>query len=357
MKNVGIITINGDINYGNKLQNFALHYILNKYGFKSFSIWEKKSPLHNFLSKIKRLIFSFLPVKFFNKSLIYKREKIFKKFDKKFIKRYYVRRENVKSLGDFFSYCIIGSDQVWNPNAVNYYFGFEIFRSNVKLIAYAPSIAVNSVPEDFEINIRNLLTFDNIKYLSLREKTGCELVAKITGRNDVYNLIDPTLLVDFSVWDKLIKKPKCFNNKKYILLYFLGDISDARRSVINEYACKYNLDIIDILDKDSDYFLTGPSEFLFLEKNAELICTDSFHSSVFAFLFKKRFFIFDREDTKENMSSRLDDFISKFMLEDNKFKIEIGLDVKFDYSKSFNILEDERQKSKDFLERALDIKK
>ena len=96
------------------------------------------------------------------------------------------------------------------------------------------------------------------------------------------------------------------NHKRYILTYFLGNLSDSRKKEISRIANEYDCEIINLLDKkDPFYSCCGPSEFLYLEKNAFLICTDSFHSSVFAILYDRPFIVFNREDKLQNMNSRI----------------------------------------------------
>ena len=57
------------------------------------------------------------------------------------------------------------------------------------------------------------------------------------------------------------------------------------------------------------------------------------------------------------MNSRLATLISKFKLKNRKFEGEITKEnLNHDYSEAYKILEEERKKSKKFLEKALDIK-
>ena len=176
-------------------------------------------------------------------------------------------------------------------------------------------------------------------------------------RSDIEVLIDPTMLISADKWSSIANKPKMLNESKYILCYFLGELSDMRKNEIKRIAKENNYEIINILDKKDKYFTTGPSEFLYLEKNAELVCTDSFHSSVFAMLFNRPFIIFDREDSHANMNSRLETLISKFNLKNRKYNGEkiTEENLNHDYSEAYKILEVEREKSKKFLEKALDI--
>ena len=57
MKKIGIITIEGNKNYGNKLQNYALQTILEKQGFITSTIFQKNKTIKKILSKTKRIIY------------------------------------------------------------------------------------------------------------------------------------------------------------------------------------------------------------------------------------------------------------------------------------------------------------
>ena len=197
------------------------------------------------------------------------------------------------------------------------------------------------------------------KNVSLREETGKKIYYDITGKEDAIVCLDPTMLLKQQEWDKVSNRPKQLDNlksSKYILNYFLGELSKERKDEINRIAKENNCEIINILDKNNPFYETGPSEFLYLEKNAFLICTDSFHSSVFAILYNTPFVVFDREDKVASMNSRIECLLSKFKLTDRYYKGKITDNLlKCDYTEAYKILEEERKKSDIFLRKALDI--
>ena len=113
-------------------------------------------------------------------------------------------------------------------------------------------------------------------------------------------------------------------------------------------------EIINILDKNSIFYETGPSEFLYLEQNAFLICTDSFHSSVFSILFNRPFIVFNREDINKSMNSRIDTLINTFKLTNRNYEGKISLDnLSHDYSEAFKILDIKRKEAIDYLKNSL----
>lgn len=349
MSKIGIITIYNS-NYGNRLQNYALQESLKKLGhdvttIKNVSLLNKrKNMLEYFLRNIKYI---FKRNDFVDKK---EREGLFQEFNKNInLTKYVFNWNSQKKLKDFDCF-VIGSDQVWNPNIgrlTNYDLAHFSFRCNK--ISYAASIGVESLDE-FYIN-RLSSGLKDFKAISLREDAGVKIVKEKCDLNCCL-LVDPTMLLDYDEWSSVIKKPKQYKNEKYILNYFLGDLSEENEKIINEFAKKNNCKVINLLRCDDPFYETGPSEFLFLEKNAFMICTDSFHSSVFSILFNKPFVVFDRNQKGfNNMSSRIDTLLSKFKLEDRKFSNGNMLEdyLVYDYSESYAILNKEREKSFSFL--------
>lgn len=254
-----------------------------------------------------------------------------------------------------YDYFIAGSDQIWKPT-----YGrmrdvdLLTFANDSQKISFSASFGINELPDNKkEYAKRNLKTF---KAISVREDAGKKIIEDLLPETKVTVLIDPTMMLTADEWDKVSEKPEQLKYSKYILNYFLGDISKERKAEIERIAKENNCEIINILDPKSEFYKTGPSEFLYLEKNAFLICTDSFHSSVFAILYNKPFLVFKREDNRVNMNSRIETLLSKFKLDNREFAGKItDKDLKCDYSEAYKILEEERIKSFDFLKQSLEI--
>ena len=228
--------------------------------------------------------------------------------------------------------------------------------SKDKNITYAASFGISNLPIEFQEEYKRSL--NNFKHISLREEEGKKIVDDLKKNNNSCVLIDPTMLLAVTDWNKIIQKPKELNSKKYLLNCFLGELTEDRKKSIFDFAKKNDCNIIDVFDINSPFYNIGPSEFLYLEKNAFLICTDSFHSSVFAILFDRPFVVFERESkTLKDMSSRIDNLLEKFKLKNRKYNgKEITNDnLKHDYKEAYKILEKERKKSDDFLRKSLDV--
>lgn len=353
MKRIGILTIIDNDNYGNRLQNYSVQKVLMKYDFYVETILNepfsntKKNYLLRMIKNInnKGKISSNLNRKnnfnLFNKNILFSKNKY-----------------NPFKKNNDYDFYIVGSDQVWNPN-ISRLRDADLLSTvpSCKRISFSASFGVDYVSEKFSVFLENQLS--KFKAISVREDAGKKIINSILPNKDVQVLVDPTMLLDADEWGNVALKPKMLKHEKFILNYFLGELSSARKKEIERIAKENDCQIINILDKESPFYECGPSEFLWLEKNAFLICTDSFHSSVFAILYNRPFIIFDREqEGVVSMNSRLDTLISKFNLKNRKFEgVITDENLNHDYSEAYKILEIERQKSKDFLERALDIKK
>ena len=350
MKKAGIVTINDFNNYGNRLQCYALQEALKKINVKPENIYNDNFSIRIRLKKIKNIIIKTI-LNYDNQNNVNRRRKAFKNFNKNIcFSKYKIHCSKIKKdFSNEYDFFVTGSDQVWNLNLKSISdIDFLHFAPDKKKNSYAASLGVSEVDDAKKDYYKKMLS--NYNSISVREDAGKKIIEDITLRKDVEVLLDPTMLLNDKDWDKVAKKPKALNNQKYILIYFLGELSEERKKEISKFAKEMDCKIINVLDKNSVFYGTGPSEFLYLEKNAELICTDSFHSSVFAILYKTPFLIFRREGGNLNMNSRLDTLLSKFELKDRVYKGKITKDmISLDYSNAYRILTKEREKSFEFM--------
>ena len=354
MRTVGIVTICDGRNLGNRLQNFAVQETIKKIDpashVETIVNTNRKERGETLKYRLKNLL---RDMKYFG------RTKNFRAFNKNICnsKQSYDAANNNSCLNKKYDYFLVGSDQVWNPN-YGWLNSIDLLRfaNKDKRVAFSASFGVSEIPEEYiDSASRELRRF---KAISVREERGKEMAEELTGRKDIEVLVDPTMLLSAEEWSKMAKKPKTLKGDNPILLkYFLGGLSAEKRRVIDDIAKKNNWQIIDIFDKKSKFYSCGPSEFLWLERHAALVCTDSFHSSVFAIINEKPFVVFDREGDHAKMNSRLDTLISKFNLKNRWFngKEITKENLEVDYTEAKKILKKEQKKSLDFLERALDI--
>lgn len=349
---IGIITIIDNNNYGNRLQNYGLESTLKKFNLNVDTIQnETYSNTKKFfiLRQLKKLL------NHNDENSNINRKENFAKFN------HYLNFSKKKNAFSHFSdydYVVVGSDQVWNPN-----FGRlrEVdLLTNVKpskRIAYAGSFGISTLPTKYKH--KAMREFTKFKAISVRENQGKKIIQELTDRKDIEVVLDPTMLLTANEWNAISKEPeqiKLLHGKKYILSYFLGNLSLQRKNEIERIAKENDCEIINLLDNNSPFYSCGPSEFVYLEKNAFLICTDSFHSCVFAILFNKPFVVLKREDDTESMNSRIDTLLGTFKLT-NRYSTDIITNelLSCDYTNAMKILEKEKEKSINFLKKALEI--
>ena len=379
MKKIGILTLNGNFNYGNRLQNYALQEALRNLGFNVETILNttnfpvKKNKFNNVKVQINSLKsnslnelsskLSYKIWKSINKNKINKlqneRLECFKRFTDEFIFEtdYSISEGNIpEDLPDRYDYFVTGSDQVWNP-----YFrhgssiDFLTFAPKNKRIAYAPSFGIEEIPLEYKDRYKMWLS--EIDKLSVREAVGAKLIKELTGK-EVPVVIDPTLLLTKEKWLSISKESDTKPKNKYLLTYFLGGIPFEHKEKIFKIAKDNNLDIVCLADiQDLKTYNTGPREFIDYINSASVFCTDSFHGAVFSILLEKPFIVFERIGSA-SMYSRIDTLLNKFELNSRKVEnMSGGEDVfRIDFSHIPQILDVERKKSLDYLKNALEIK-
>lgn len=376
VKKIGIISeLNlNNVNYGNRLQAFALNKYLNSMGkYKVESVLLKKHDEKIFTKKIitTRLKIWLLSIKqkiFTNKLEKYFASRLencnnFTKNNTILSSKEYTRKMLEESDYDIF---IVGSDVVWaqKNNSVNRIRFLDIKKRNVKKISYAASFGQDWIPEENKKVIKEKLnSFDAI---SVREKSSIELLENI-GIKHIVHTCDPTLLIDKTEWKKLSKKPQDFQLcDKYIFVYLLGKDKN-QRDEIKRIAKQENLKIVNIphangIISDVDYDFSdvniddcSPENWIWLIENCEYFFTDSFHGSIFATIFEKKFLILTREG-KQNINNRMIDYMDTIDSKDKFVNIKNITDIKnikWDYSIIKIKIENLKKESKKFLTNTL----
>jgi len=354
----GIVSLYGYFNYGNRLQSYAAQEVIRSLGFDTEVIYIQSNK-EKIRECLKKVYFSKLAQIFLRSSQNsrdkYKRQQNFEKFNKDFIatKRY----TSVVKIKDA-DYFVLGSDQVWNPkryNDIKKDLFFLTFTSNEKKVCFAPSFGLSELPINWKPYFaEKLKTFPLI---SVRETAGKKIIKELIGR-DAEVIVDPTLMLKADDWANIARKPKNIKlEEKYVLNYFIGDTPQKAIEKGDYFTESFNYPVYNLLDSTtSGLYISGPSEFLYLIKNATLVQTDSFHACVFSFLFEKPFLLYAREGADTDMLSRLETLFSTFDLE-RKY-VDSGLyndDFECDYSVGYERLEEERTKAINFLKKAMHI--
>lgn len=330
MKKVGIMTWYQYENYGSVLQASALYNIIKSFGYQPDLIQYKprgNSVDHssvNILYIIKKAI---------NKlhSLILRpfcspiKSYLFKEYLSSSVSE--TRTCNtfpeLFELNPEYDAFVCGSDQIWSPLCFDEKYFLSFVSDPQKMIAYAPSIGINTVT-NCEIRDRMKALIKRFDSLSVREKQGAKLINSICGK-DAKVVLDPTLLLDSSSWEKYLEHQNVKRiNGNYIICYFLGNYRKYNKYVnhISKFL-KMPAYIIPAFQNQFDSemivpFDVGPREFVFLIHNARYVCTDSFHGTTFALNFGVPFTVFKRfrNNDSKNQNSRITSLLSILNLMD-----------------------------------------
>ncbi len=333
MKKGLIVTLYDDLNYGNKLQNYAVYKLLSDRGIEVVNLKNNRKLNYKntpFFVAYTKFVMSktkwFLKKRFlFGLKYYGKRRQNFKLFSSqiKTTDRYFSYRKIDEY--DKYDYLFVGSDQVWNPNiALDDLSLFAGFKKGKK-ISVSASFGVSTISESARKAISEPIK--DFYSISVREESGKKIIDSINSKKRSILLVDPTMAINKAVWEEQAKRPKCMTTNKYILLAFLGTIDEKLLGQIDRFANRHDYEIIDIYKKNSKWTQCGPSEFLYLEKNASLICTDSFHSSVFGIIFNTPILVTGRNGVKESMNSRIDTLLKTFGLEGCRYDGAVGDDI------------------------------
>ncbi len=351
-KKIAVVTIYDELNYGNRLQNYAVTKTFEKMGGSVQTIVAQKPKTVKEIIKLK--IKQILPI--ICKSAVRRkfpavlREYNFRNFTKKHIPTVYIKTNAgtlpVKTV-DQYDCFVVGSDQVWNPC----FGGFEAifddrlltFVPSNKKMCFSPSFGVSQLPKEWEVKFAKALS--DFPKLSVREESGAKIIRDLLQK-EAEVLIDPTLMLDAEEWLEVSKKVSGLD-EHYVLDYFLGATpkeDEMYESALAKVGAKRHVRLLDITDKS--IYVSGPAEFIYLISKASLVCTDSFHACVFSILFSKPFIIFKRKDSNNDMFSRMETLLGIFNVDLNQ---NIGKTIVIDPEIRDKVLKEKREQVENFL--------
>lgn len=344
VKKVGLVTPIRGVNYGMVLQSYALQYHLDKLGLNPIVIRiEEKKDLDYYVYKLEFFLRTVTkpPVL---RSIFRKRLRNKKRNRNPILQAAYTARrrkidafvrdrfsnilvvssraEAREAVKDFDA-VIVGSDQQWHPGAFFGYLNTLMFvPDDITKISYATSLGVSSIPKCLEKRGKEFLS--RIDFLSVREATGKRIVDSLIGEKAVV-VLDPTLLITRNDWDSLVEKKKPLD-EPYVFCYLLGDNVEYG-SIIKQFCHDQSYKMVTVRNIETytgkvrdvgDIILEAPSveDFVNYIRFADVVCTDSFHCTVFSIIYHKQFVTFYRTKPtdKNSRNSRIDDFLGEIGL-------------------------------------------
>lgn len=354
MLKIGILTLH-EHNYGSALQCYATRAYLKGKGYDSDVICEvgEYSLLKRYSKRILELGLFCLSHVSDAKDII----KVFKsqrrgalrnstltensisRFNHLYLScKYYTRKQLEKvARSDEYQYFLSGSDQVWNGRQIdNYDLHFLRFAPNEKRVAWAPSFGGSSIARYNKKRYSRYITEYNM--LSVRERSGIDIINQLTSREDVTFLSDPVMLLDANEWrnsfsnNLTTEKPE----GKYVLAFFLDTASEQAIGAIKRLKEENGLPVYTV-GYPHDEFLSqhvdgSPWDFLAMIDNAEYVMTDSFHATVFSIIFHKKFYTFERQYVHgHSQSTRITELLTDCQLQNCFCPFELK-DEEIDFS-------------------------
>lgn len=289
---ISVITMHAVQNYGSVLQAYATQEMLKEHNMDVKIINYVRENCRD-----ENLMYSWTNGNVIKKIVIYptiKRwEKIFGGFRKEYLnltKTIYTYQDDFQNLLlDADIYCT-GSDQVWNSKwnqGIEYPLYLSFAPENSYKISFASSFGVTRL-EEWEIEATKKY-IQQYRFVSVREEEATKIIKEQYGYENVYQLVDPTLMLTADEWKRFSLHDRYRGLKdEYILIYNLN-----RSREFDEYAKKLakkaGLRLIRLCTRFDQFYRCGKSiiipnvkDFVNLIANAKYVITDSFHATAFS---------------------------------------------------------------------------
>lgn len=342
MKKIGVITFwNGNENYGQILQCWALQYFLKKEGHSPYVI--RYVPT-KYLQPLKAFIKWLLPIRFvrsIKKHLLYPNQILIEKrhlqqnerrnfsgfresyidFSQRVYSSLYQLQKNPPPADIY----IVGSDQVWaqllsNHNNRSYFLDFG--DKTTKRIAYAPSFYYQEYPKELQTELKQLLS--NFNAISCREYSGVN-ICKNLGI-DATKVLDPTFLLRKEDYECLAENKSFIGD--YIYVYSLNiynaeeirwheleKVGQDRHWKVKTTPARGYFEGEELFGEKTEYIYATPQEWIKLINSSILVVTTSFHGVVLSIILEKPFIYIPLKGHHTDGNSRVLDLLKDLNLE------------------------------------------
>ena len=261
---------------------------------------------------------------------------------------------------DGYDLFLTGSDQVWNSQhnlGIDPIFYFEGIDG--KKVSLAASVGMDSFGKEEKDRIKCLL--QDYDHISVRESYGKEAISKLGLEGvEIDQILDPTLLINKEEWAK-VPKSNFKKTEDYLLVYSVEIGKDEMvLKLAREIAEKKNLKVylVSATPKnkkyknlaDRSFTFTDVDTFLSLMAQADYVVCSSFHGTAFAINFNKDFVTV----APERFNTRVNSILKLLNLQDRYIESKDDVPTSsIDYSKVNPILEAERKKSAEVIDKLL----
>ena len=260
-----------------------------------------------------------------------------------------------KANDEAYDFAVVGSDEVFNhKNGVCLQLHGEVTQAK-RVISYAASCGsacTEDIAEKDKSRVRTAMR--RFLALSVRDKATEKYVSALYD-GDVTRHLDPVLVGDLS---KRVPKPVHLN--RYLLVYAYGQrIRTAEEiNAIQAFAKKKGLKTVAMGGSQfwcDLYIPAAPMRMLDYFYHADYVVTDTFHGAIFSIINKKKFAAIARKTNRAKLVGLLEDLSLTDRLLETVSDLEKTLVAEIDYDAVGEILERERQRTRNYLKEHLCI--
>lgn len=322
---VGILTESLFSNYGGLLQAFAMQRVVKEQGYDAFTIQytdTDKSMLRRWMTFTRNLLAEALwrcrllppfPLP----------RRVQGAAGRQFISRH-IRRTRLLPMCVMpmlekryeFSRVIVGSDQVWNSASKPipmpfFYLNWASDDLRKRSISYAASFGRNEIayPEPEYQKCAQLLS--QFRAVSTREVSGIGLCGKMGVL--ACRQPDPTLLLSFDVYDKIISDAGSVPVADNTIALYLLDRCETSDGIVQKVVSAMKRDVFDMNRRGNYTPPLSVAQWLRVIRDSECLITDSFHGCVFAIIYNTPFVCLGNEGRG---NARFDTLLGIFGLEE-----------------------------------------
>lgn len=349
---IGLYTLHSSHNVGAMLQTFALTKVLEANGHvvKIINVYTRDEENRNNHKKTGGVIHRLVRRLYCILHGINVMEKHFEEFHEcmPLTKRYFSYKDYINN-PEVFDIHLVGSDQVWNLqdgyDNVRFFF-LDYIPSESRKISYASSFGTTNIIKDVDKVKSSLQSFESI---SVREDCAKKLVLSLINRN-ISQVLDPTLLLDRNVWDKVIPD-KPIVKGRYIFFYGVNDdsftwnvLKKAKR-LLGAKIVGYPGPFPPKYPFDKYIYDGGPLQFVNLVKYASLVVTSSYHGLAFSINYEKKVVLVKYGQRMERLESLVRLLGMESCLINNEEELENILNNNAVFAKVCSVLKQERELS------------
>jgi hypothetical protein len=294
----GMITFHRTTNFGSCLQTYGLYKKISDLGYFC-EVIDYRCPAIELRENLAPKSMSFSPRGIARRLLLQpalsKKSRSLERFITKNINLGPIYTpETIINADQRYEKVFAGSDIVWGRDVTgnDYTYFLDFIKENKKKYAFASSVG-NCIIHDSETKLKKLLS--EFSKIAVREDEAVLWVKNISNR-DASLVCDPTMLLNLSEWNTIIKPKK--QSQNYVLVYFDNDNHKCINDAI-EYAklngkrvvcINYGLPLRGIKNVKP----VSLEEFLGWIYYSDFVFTASYHGMLFSIYYQKEFLFYTR---------------------------------------------------------------